>query len=113
MKIAIPTNDGFTVNQGFNQEQGFLVTTIRLGEVVQQEMRWNQQSEILASAGGTYKNLSDCDKIIVREINIEMREYLQLHSKEVIKTEETIITTVLMQYLQEVLQKESNTCCCP
>ncbi|MCX6250882.1 MAG: hypothetical protein NTX61_09025 [Bacteroidetes bacterium] len=113
MKIAIPTEDAFIINQHFTPARGFLVSTIQLGQIVHQEMRWNLNSEILPSEGGPYKNLFDCDKVIVREIDPNQTNYLQLQDKEVIKTEETIITKVLMQYLQTSMQKETNTCCCP
>jgi len=113
MKIAIPTEDGFTVNQHFTPARGFLVSTIQFGEVVKQEMRWNPDSKIMTSEDRSYQNLFDCEKVIVREIDINQCNYLQLQKKEVIKTEETIITNVLMQYLSTSLQKEANTCCSP
>jgi predicted Fe-Mo cluster-binding NifX family protein len=46
MKIAIPTDDGFTINQQLTPTKGFLVFTIQFGEVVEQEMRWNLNNEI-------------------------------------------------------------------
>lgn len=113
MKIAIPTEDGFTINQHFTPAKGFLVSTIQFGEVVEQEMRWNLNNEIPTSEDESYKTLVDCDKVIVREIEFNQSNFLQLQKKEVIKTEETIVTKVLMQYLQTVMQKESDTCCCP
>jgi predicted Fe-Mo cluster-binding NifX family protein len=113
MKIAIPTDDGFTINQQFTTAKGFLVSTIQFGEVVEQEMRWNLNNEIPTSEDESYKTLVDCDKVIVREIEFNQSNFLQLHKIDVIKTEETIVTKVLMQYLQTVMQKESDTCCCP
>ena len=113
MKIAIPTEDGFTVNQHFTPVRGFLVSTIQFGEVVRQEMRWNPESEIRTSEDRSYQNLFDCEKVIVREIDFNESNNLQSQKKEVIKTEETIITNVLMQYLSTSLQKEANTCCSP
>jgi predicted Fe-Mo cluster-binding NifX family protein len=113
MKIAIPTEDGLTVNQYFTPVRGFLVSTIQFGEVVKQEMRWNPDTEIMASEDRSYQNLFDCEKVIVREIDFNQRNYLQSQKKEVIKTEEPIITNVLMQYLSTSLQKEANTCCSP
>ena len=113
MKIAIPTDDGFTINQHFTPAKGFLVSAIQLGEVVDQEMRWNLNSEISVNKDESYKNLFDCDKVIVREIDYNQTGFLQSHKIDVIKTEEKIVTKVLMHYLQEFLQKESDTCCCP
>jgi len=113
MKIAIPTEDGFTINQHFTPAKGFLVLTIQFGEVVEQEMRWNQNNEILVSEDESYKILVDCDKVIVREIEFNQSNFFQLHKIDVIKTDETIVTKVLMQYLQIVMKKESDRCCCP
>ena len=113
MKIAIPTEDGFTINQHFTPVKGFLVSTIQFGEVVEQEMRWNLNNEIPTSEDESYKTLVDCDKVIVREIGLNQSDFLQLHNIDVIKTDETLITKVLMQYMKTVMQKESDTCCCP
>jgi hypothetical protein len=113
MKIAIPTEDGFTIHQEMSPVKGFLISTIQFGEIVQQDMRWILPHEFTASGQGYYKALEDCDKVIVREIEYEQSNYLQLHKMEVVPTTETIITKVLMQYLQDIMHKESNTCCCP
>ena len=113
MKIAIPTEDGLTIHQYFMPVKGFLVSTIQLGQILNQEMRWNLNEEISGTEASTYGNLDDCDKIIVREIESHQQNFLQLQDKEVIKTGETIVTKALMQYLQTSLQKETNTCCCP
>ncbi len=113
MKIAIPTDDGFTINQQFTHVKGFLVFTIQFGEVVEQEMRWNVNNEIIKSVDEFYKSLIDCDKVIIREITLKQSDFLHVHKTDVIKTDETIITKVLMWYLQTIMQKESNTCCCP
>jgi predicted Fe-Mo cluster-binding NifX family protein len=113
MKIAIPTNDGFSINPHFTITRGFLVSTIQFGEVIEQEMRWNPNNEVLKSVEESYKTLIDCDIVIVREITLNQNDFLTSHRIDVIKTDETIITKVLMWYLQTVMQKESNTCCCP
>jgi predicted Fe-Mo cluster-binding NifX family protein len=113
MKIAVPTEDGFTINQHFTPTKGFLVSTIQFGEIVEQEMRWNPDNEMPASEDDSYKTLADCDKVIVREIGLNQSDLLQLQQIDVIKTDETMITKVLMQYMRTVMQKESDTCCCP
>jgi len=113
MKVAIPTEDGFTVNKQFGPNGSFLVSTLQFGEVTEQEMRWTINGEVSASSDGLYKKILDCDIVIVRDIEFSQRSFLQLHKIEVVNTEETIITKVLMNYLQTVMQKESDTCCCP
>jgi predicted Fe-Mo cluster-binding NifX family protein len=113
MKIAIPTEDGLTINQQMMPAKGFLVLTIQLGELIQQEMRWNLPNGLTTAEEKSFRNLADCDKVIVREIGYNQRNDPRLQKKEVITTEETIITNVLIQYLQNMVQKEANTCCCP
>ena len=113
MKIAIPTDDGFTINQQFTPAKGFLVSTIQFGEIVEQEKRWNPDGEILPDEKQSYKHLADCDKLIVREIDVNHSSFLELHKIGVITTKETIVTKVLMQYLQTLMKKESDSCCCP
>ena len=113
MKIAIATDDGFTINQQFAPSRGFLVSTIQFGEIIEQEMRWNLQNDMTDSTNVPFQNIVDCDRIIVREVGFNQINNLQLQKKDVIRTEETIITKVLMQYLRTVTQKESDTCCCP
>ena len=113
MKVAIPTEDGFTVNLQFAPNGSFLISTLQFGEVIEQEMRWTVNGKIVSSSDGPYKNLLDCDIVIVRAIEFNQRSFLDLHKIVVVNTEETIITKVLMNYLQTVMQKESDTCCCP
>jgi predicted Fe-Mo cluster-binding NifX family protein len=113
MIIAIPTEDGFTINQHFTPNNGFLVSIIQFGEIVKQEMRWNLNPGIPTSEDESYKTLADCDKVIVREIGLNQSDLLQLQKIDVIKTDETMIMKALMQYMRTVMQKESDTCCCP
>jgi predicted Fe-Mo cluster-binding NifX family protein len=113
MKIAIPTEDGFTVNQHFTPAKGFLVSTIQFGTVIQQEMRWNSQGNVLKSVEGSYTNLADCDTVIVREIDQVQSNYLQLQKKEVIISKETLIINSIQEYVQDVMMKKSNTTCAP
>jgi predicted Fe-Mo cluster-binding NifX family protein len=113
MKLAIPTDDGFTINQHLDSAKGFLISTIQFGEVVEQEIRWNQENKFPALENEAYKTIFDCDNIIVSEIDSKQIDLLKLHGIIGLKTKETIVTKILMQFLQNILQTESNTCCCP
>ena len=113
MKIAITTNDGLTVAQQFNSPKGFLVITIQLGEIVQQEMRWNSADNTSASNEVPNSNLMDCDSIIVHNKGINSKIYYLSLQKEIIDTDETIISKALLKYLNKSLLKETNVCCCP
>jgi predicted Fe-Mo cluster-binding NifX family protein len=113
MKIAIPTDDGLTLAEKVRPAKGFLVVTVQLGEIVNQQLRWNLKNGVMTQEESLYGNLMDCDSIIVREIEEGQKDYLKSESKEVIPTREKIITCALMNYLNSSLRKESNTCCCP
>jgi len=113
MKIAIPTDDGLIVAQQFSSARGFLVLTIQLGEIVQQEMRWNSSHDIFTANNAYYSNLMDCDSVIVHGRGSNSRIYLQSLQKEIIDTDETIITKALIKYLNNSMLKETNVCCCP
>jgi hypothetical protein len=76
-------------------------------------MVWNSENESLADKNALYRELADCDILIVRETVSGANRLPDLHTVDVLKTEETIITKFLMNYLQAVLHKESDTCCCP
>ena len=113
MKLAIPTDDGFTINQHLTAAKGFLISTIQFGEVVEQEIRWNPENKFSAPENEPYKTIFDCDNVIVSEIDSKQIDLLKLHGINGSITKETFVTKILMQFLQNFLQKESNTCCCP
>jgi predicted Fe-Mo cluster-binding NifX family protein len=113
MKVAIPTDDGLTVNEQFAPTGSFLVSTLQFGEVVEQEMLWAANGEVITSTGGPFKNLLECDTVIVRGIDSTQKNFLQSQNIVVVNTEETIIMKVLMNYLTTVMKKETDTCCCP
>jgi predicted Fe-Mo cluster-binding NifX family protein len=113
MKIAIPTNDGLTLSPDFGQAKGFLILTLGLGEIIQEEMRWNKLSDMLCSSGGFLEPVSDCQVIMVNNIGPTFKELLSGQKKEIIHTRESIITNAYVHYLENTLSKETNTCCCP
>jgi len=113
MKIAIPTDDGFTIDEFYKSAKGFLVSTIESGHIQKQEFRKNVKTESQKSITDPYKNLSDCDTLIVRKIDAEPLNFLEMLHKEVVKTEGNLIAEELMHYIHLVGQKESDTCCCP
>ncbi|MCX6245617.1 MAG: hypothetical protein NTU98_13065 [Bacteroidetes bacterium] len=113
MKIAIPTEDGLTISQNFATAKEYLVSTIQLGEIVRQEMRLNSPAEIMAVEEKTCRNIEDCEKVMVREIDPEQMDYLKIHKKEIIRTREANITEALIKFLDFSSHEETNTCCCP
>jgi predicted Fe-Mo cluster-binding NifX family protein len=113
MKIAIPTDDGFTIDENFKSAKGFLVSTIESGHIKKQEFRNNFGSEISNSTVEQNQNLADCDTLIVRQIDSAPLNLLELQHKEVVKTEGVLIAEELMHYIHVLGQKESDICCCP
>lgn len=113
MKIAIPTQDGIMIAPYLGRPKGFLVLTIELGEIVNEEIRWNILSDILTSEDGYMYNLKDCSVIIAQEISDRVCKWLKLKQIQVICSKEVIITKIVMDYLTTTLVRESNTCCSP
>ena len=113
MKIAIPTNDGLTVSSEFGHAKGFLVMSLELGEIIQEEMRWNKLSDIICSSDGIFSIISDCQAVMVENMGPSFLKIAARHNKEIIRTHEPIITNAYIHYLENTLRKETNTCCCP
>jgi predicted Fe-Mo cluster-binding NifX family protein len=113
MKIAIPTDDGLNISQNFATAKEYLVSTIKLGEIVLQEMRMNPSGELMSFGERNYNRIEDCEKVMVREIDPEQMVYLKNHRKDIIKTREANITAALIKFLDFSAHEETNTCCCP
>ncbi len=114
MKIAIPTDDGFTIDEFYKSAKGFLVTTIESGHIKKQELRTNLiTNDSLNSIADTNLSLADCDTLILRNIDPAPLNSFDLVHKEVVRIEGILIAEELMKYIQMVVQKESDTCCCP
>ncbi|MDP1623533.1 MAG: hypothetical protein Q8M08_14470 [Bacteroidales bacterium] len=113
MKMAIPTNDGLTISSDFGQARGFLVLTIELGEIIQEEMRWNKLSDILCSPDGLLYPITDCQVVMVNNIKSGLEKLVSGQKTEIVHTRESIITNAYIQYLNNTLRKGANTCCCP
>ncbi|MCX6247662.1 MAG: hypothetical protein NTW10_08010 [Bacteroidetes bacterium] len=113
MKIAIPTDDGFTLSKKFSPASAYLVLTVELGEIVNQEMRRNKVTGFTISEFTTFNTIRDCSVVIVRSIGEGPSQVLKAQNKEIILTDESIVTSAVLHYLESSLQKESNSCCCP
>ncbi len=113
MKIAFPTDDGLMIAEEFNQAKGFLILTVELGEIEQQEMRWNTSIDPLQNGFGSFANLDGCDILIVREIPENSRDFLTGKGIEVNRTNELIITKSIIKFIDSSLREKANSCCCP
>jgi predicted Fe-Mo cluster-binding NifX family protein len=113
MKIAIPTNDGLTLAIQVNTALAYLVLTVELGEIVHQEKRLNNTNNVSVKEMTSFDMIRDCEVVILREIMEEPSGILKSPGKEIIRSNETIITSAIMHYLRSAYIKESNTCCCP
>ncbi len=91
--------------------KSFLVLTIKLGEITEEEFRENQAGTW--EPGTLAARLNGCSALIVREIDpiycTELREY----SIECIQTPEHIITNIVVRFLEREYRRASDSCCCP
>jgi hypothetical protein len=112
MKIAIPTNDGLTLNPQFGQAKGFLILTLELGEITAEEMKWNTSGGICAT-DDFLGPITDCGAVLVNNISPAFSNLIFGQNKDIIHTKESIITNACIHYIQNDLSRETNTCCCP
>ncbi len=91
--------------------KSFLVLTIKLGEITEEELRENPAGTW--EPGMLPARLKGCAALIVREIDpiycLELRE----HSIDCIQTPEEIITNIVVRFLDREYRKASDSCCCP
>jgi hypothetical protein len=113
MKIAIPSNDGLTICPEFGQARGFLVLTSELGEITGEEMRWNISGNPISQNNEFPEPACDCQVVMVNAIGADDRDLLLRNKKEIVHTSEQIITNAWVHYLETILRREANSCCCP
>jgi predicted Fe-Mo cluster-binding NifX family protein len=112
MKIAISTNDGLMIAPAFESSDGFLILTLIGGEIVKEEIRRNSQPGPV-EIEKAFSQVSDCSLIIAREISESSAHFFKNKNIPVIRTEEEIITNIIVHYLEHEYREASNTCCCP
>jgi hypothetical protein len=113
MKIAIPTSDGIYIAENLFKANGFITFTIQFGEIIEEELRHIFLSDLLPHDNGIFTNVADCSVFFISDLDKRNEKLLQDNKRELIFTNETIITKIVMNYLNTCLQKESNTLCCP
>ena len=113
MKIAIPTNDRLNIVNDLFNANGFLVFTIRFGEIMEEEFRSIRNHDQFPNQDAWKAPLDDCSLIISHELNEQNEKLLVKQKKQLVHTDETIITKIILDYLNTTLLKESNTLCCP
>jgi predicted Fe-Mo cluster-binding NifX family protein len=113
MKIAIPTDDGIMLSASVKNPKGYLIFTIKGGEILNEELRWNKLSDVLTPEFGELHNLMDCSRIIVNFASEKIQQFFISNQIEVILTKEVIITRAIMEFLNKTLLRESNTSCSP
>jgi predicted Fe-Mo cluster-binding NifX family protein len=112
MKIAISTNDGLMMAPVFETCESFLILTIILGEIIEEEVRWRHEPGKM-NLEEIFSQLSDCSLIIAGEISESSMRFSRDKSIPVIRTKEKIVTNVIVHYLEHQYREASDTCCCP
>ncbi len=111
MKIAIPTIDGIHISDQELFAKGFHVFTIASGEIIDEELRWNNANNDGSANEDIIGKVNDCSVILVNKAFSDLEG--NLRGKEIIRVNDLIITKIIWNYLAEVRRKEANTCCCP
>ncbi len=113
MKIAIPTDDGLKISPDFRKAKGFLILTVKFGELTDETMQWDASGEPELSPEGLLAGIRGCSVLIVKKIDDLFCRILGDNAVECIITKEEIITNILVRYLENEFRKASDTCCCP
>ena len=113
MKLAIPTDEGLKISRDFKKAKGFLILTVKLGAIAEEEMKWNPAKEPEMSRETLASMIKGCSILIVRTMDPNYCEELKEKSIECILTKEDIITNIMVHYLENEFRKASDTCCCP
>lgn len=113
MKIAFPTNDGLSFCSDFSQSKAFLILTCELGEITGEEMRWNKTNDVIFNSDLFLTPINDCQVVMANDIGPLFTGLLRGKKKDIVLTQESIITNAYVHYLENSLRKEANTCCCP
>lgn len=112
MKAAIPTNDGLIMSSSFEDAKGFLILSIELGKVIKEEMIGSKPGRD-STAGNIFNLLQDCTAVFTGNITDASKSILEKKNISVIASHDSIITNVIMNYLEHEVGKIADTCCCP
>jgi predicted Fe-Mo cluster-binding NifX family protein len=113
MKAAIPTNDGITMTSSFEQARGFLVLSIELGKIVKEELIWNNTSYCADAPDGFLAPVKDCSAVFAEKIADPLKSALGDKGISLIRSHDSIITNVIVNYLEHEVGKAADYCCCP
>ena len=113
MKAAIPTNDGIMMASLFEQAKGFLVLNIELGKIVKEELIWNNTRYIADSPEGFLAPLNECSAVFAEKIADSLKSALGKKGISLIRSHDSIITNVIVNYLENEVGKAADYCCCP
>ena len=112
MKIAIPTSDEINIAENLSNSIGYLVFTVQFGEIVAEEFRPISWGDLLTHTGKYYPNIEDCS-VLIQRANKNGEKLAVGPDKQVVVTNESIITNIIVRYLNTSLVHESNLSCCP
>ena len=113
MKAAIPTNDGIMMATSFEQAKGFLIVNIELGEVVKEELILNKAGYTADSPEGYLTQINDCSAVFADAITGSLKSLLNNKGITLIQSKDSIITNVIVHYLEREVGKAADYCCCP
>lgn len=108
MKIAIPTNDMIRISKSISSAGHFRVFDVSSYGIINEEFRTNGKTN-----EETLQILHDCNIIFTTGNDTSLEKKLTETNHTLVKTETNIITNTIVAYVNDLIYKESNTCCCP
>jgi len=112
MKAAIPTNDGLSMAPSFEDASNFLVLSIELGKVVKEEMIGSKPGRS-STSNNVFDLLKDCTTVLAGNITDASKTILEQKNISVVSRQDSIITNIIIDYLEHEISEAADHCCCP
>lgn len=120
MKIAIPTENKIVVTDDPRRTGYFKIVTLKGEDIVYEEYRSNplKGDNLLPNINSLEADklltlLSDCDILLCSSSDKGFLNSRIRASLDIIETDQKIITAAVLEYNNNFLYNERNTCCSP
>ncbi len=89
-----------------------MIWTVNLGKITEEEIRRYPEGKP-AEPGELVSRLNGCSVLIVADKDPICRPELADHRIKCVVTGESLLTNIMVSYLDQEYRRASDTCCCP
>lgn len=108
MKIAVPTNDRISISNNIINAFYFKIFTVSVYGIIHEEFREKGQT-----SEASYASVKDCLTVLTLSHDTQFENYVASRNVECAITNKKIITNAIVNYVNELIYKESNITCSP